>query len=216
MKNNTPGTILLYLLMAAGLGTLFAPVLKVRISPLPERRWSVMDIVRTIPKGISAKNEKSSFTMNIDFDYMDAVTRILPKKAGKRTGTFLQALLVPVALLATYLLLLMSIFLTGFRKMRSVGALLLVAIGTSAYALIGTHQLGLAAQRAFARAVGKAAQGFWGAFAKTFVQESTFQPDWGLYVLFAICVLAFATQFILHKTKPVPRGFGFLVKDKQT
>ncbi len=187
---------LTYLFLGISMATYFVPVIKVGIPPLGGASWSVHDVVKMVPKGMSNKSEKSSF----DFNFMDVLKKILPKSNHQKLSpTFIIGILVPAALIAAYVLTFFNFFLAQVKKRNALFVSTALSAVLSIYALLGTYYLGLQARAAFEHAINKASQGIFGVIAKNFVPQNVIQPDSGLYLLVIFTLLSFiATIYRKH------------------
>ena len=188
------------IVLLAALGSSALPVIEVKVPPVVHERWSVMSIAKPIPKMFQKKESKLDFA-KLDFDFFDVLAKILPKneKSGERQRvslTFVLGALVPVALVLSYLLALAALVFNFLPLMGFLFALCArFAMFTSAYALVGTHYLGKAAQSAAQASVDQRAEGLLGLVTQHLVRKITIQPDTGLFVLFGCLAVVFMLSF---------------------
>ncbi len=196
-------TFVIYLFLFAALGTYFLPLQSIKLPALGKKSWSVQDIVKTLPKGApkgKAGEEKKMGKFNTDFDFMDFVKEITPKKQAtgapvKISPEFIFGALVPVALILAYFFVVLSLFLTPIRKGSALIGSSLLSVLCSAYVLVGTYYLSSAAQRAFSSSLAKVEESPFGIIAKNFVQQVSIQPETGLYALVGLTVLVLVVGF---------------------
>lgn len=188
-------TVAIYVFLIAILGTYFLPIVSVNLPALGKKSWSVKDVVKTIPRGVSRqKREQKQLTPQ--YDFLDLVKEVSPrnpetKAPSRRSAQFILGALVPVALALTYLLALLSFFLAPLKKGAAfVFTSALTAI-CSSYALVGTFFLAQAAQRAFSSSLEKIADSPFSVIAKNFVREITIQPENGFLALVLLTVVVF-------------------------
>ena len=195
-----PALITICLVVAAY--TYWLPIIRVVVSPLGSKAWSVRDIVKVIPKGVFQPAKKPSF--KIDFDFVDLVMKILPKNSQtqapkKLSLTFIYCMLVPVALVIAYLGVFLQFVMIFFSKGQVLQKTAGVTIVASLYALIGTYYLGVQAQIAFTNAVERASQGTFGFVAKYLVQQTAVCAGAGAYTLLVATTLVFLTSFFWRR-----------------
>jgi len=199
MKSKTVILITL-LFLVGGLSTYAMPLIKVEVPPVVKEQWSAWSMTKSLPQ-MATKKESKWDAVKIDFDFMDVLVKILPKKEetgeGKKFSlTFLLGILVPVALMATYILLLLAFFVLLLRWTALLSFFSFLMMLTSLYSLVGTYYLGWRAQLAFQSAVEAKAGGFLGGVTKHMVREISLTPDWGLYLLFVFAFLIFIMSFL--------------------
>ncbi len=197
-------TVIIYLFLIGILGTYFLPLQSVTLPAIGKKSWGLKDIVKSLPKGAAKKGEsgeaKESVKISTDFDFMDFVKEVTPKKQGtgataKISPEFIFGALIPVALVLAYLFSVFSLFLAPIRKGSALIGSSLLAFVCSVYVLIGTYYLSSAAQKAFAGSLEKVESSPFGAIAKNFVQQVTIQPETGLYALVALSALVLVAGF---------------------
>ncbi len=192
-------TILIYISLIAGAGTYFLPVIRVNLPPLGEKSWSVQDVVGPVVQRITLsqnKGEAKTASIKLDHDFFKVVSDVSPKNPQtsaprKISPTYILGALVPVALLASYLFLIVGLFLAALKTAFPFVVSSAIAAGTAIYALLGTFYLGSAAERAFSNAVSRASEGVLGVITKNFVVQLTVQPSVGLFLLAILMSLAF-------------------------
>ncbi len=185
-------TGVIYLSLLAALGTYFLPLQSVTLPAIGKKSWSVQDIVKSFPKG--AVKGKAGRKFDVNFDFMDFVKEITPKKAASGTPAkispeFIFGALIPVALVLAYLFALLSLLLASVRNGSALIGTALISVISAGYVLVGTYYLSSAAQKAFSSSVAKVADSPFGVIAKNFVQEVSIQPETGLYALVGLTVL---------------------------
>ena len=189
-------TAVIYLALLAVLGTVVLPLQSVTLPAIGKKSWSVQDIVKSLSKGVfkgPAGEEKRGAKLDIDFDFMDFVKEISPKKEAtgapaKVSPEFIFGALIPVALVLAYLFTVLSLLVASVKNGSAlIGAALISAI-SAVYVLVGTYYLSSAARKAFSDSVAKVADSPFGVIAKNFVQEVSIQPETGLYALVGLTV----------------------------
>ncbi|GEM_PF-5720520 len=196
-------TVVIYLFLAAALGTYFLPLQSVTLPAVGKKSWSVKDVVKTLPKSApkkgQAQEESRGKSFKVNFDFMDFVKEITPKNqanaAVKVSPEFIFGALIPVALVGAYLFLVISLFLAPIKKGSALIGSSLIAAGCAVYVLLGTYYLSAAAQKAFSSSLAKVSDSPFGAIAKNFVQQVSIQPETGLYALVALSILVLVAGF---------------------
>lgn len=193
-------TVLIYVLLFAGLATAYMPMLEVKSPPIGSKSFGVSDLIKSLPK---STGEKKDPIIKVDYDFMDILKKILPKNSSnepkKFSLTFILGVLVPVALALTYFLLVISLLVAPIKKGPFLSWVSGTAFFSSAYSLVGIFYLGLAAEKAFEDAVEKASGGLLGVITKNFIPELSITPDMGAYVLTGIALATvIISQFRRH------------------
>ena len=186
---------ILYIGLIAALGTYALPLLRVKLPPVGEKAWSIMDVTKMLPKMTQSKpsEDKNVFGVKTDFDFMDLLEKVAPKNSAnqpsKVSPVFILGVLVPVSLVLTYVFMVLGLLLAPWAA--ALGWVTGFSVLTSLYALGGTFYLGKSASQVFHESVSKAAEGIFGGIAKNFVPEITIQPDTALYALAVLSILIF-------------------------
>ncbi|MBI4388112.1 MAG: hypothetical protein HY582_03630, partial [Candidatus Omnitrophica bacterium] len=191
------GTISVYILLLVALGTYFTPVLKIEVPLFGVKKWSTHDFVKRIPMKFSSQKEKSS-DFKVDQDFFETIKKIFPKKEGVGAAqpqtaptALVAAVIIPVALALTYLLVLLGLIFVSIGKWSAVFFSSIFSVCTAVCALFASYYLGAAANQAFADAVAKAGENFLGVVTKNFIPKNTIQLDLGLYLLVGFTILSF-------------------------
>ena len=195
-NSHRAATIFIYLFLIAALGTYFLPLQSVTIPAFGKKSWSVQDIVKSFPKGVSKKQaaDKTEKHFDVHFDFMDFVKEVTPKERATNAPSrvsqeFIFGALIPVALILTYFFVILSFLFSLFQKTSVLIASSFLSVICSAYVLIGTYYLSAAAQRAFSASLAKVEASAFGIIAKNFVQEISIQPETGLFALVGLTAL---------------------------
>lgn len=194
-------SVIIYLLLIAAIGTYFLPLQSITLPAIGKKSWSVQDIVKSFPKGaVKTEGKETGKKFDADFDFMDFVKEITPKK--QTTGTpakispeFLLGSLIPVALVLAYLFVVIGFLVASVKNGSALIASALLSVICSTYVLLGTYYLSSAAQKAFSSSLAQVEASPFGAIAKNFVQEITINPETGLYALVASTVLVLIAAF---------------------
>lgn len=193
-------TVVIYLSLLAVLGTYVLPLQSITLPAIGKKAWSVQDIVKTLPipkgggKGGPAGEEKQGAKLDIDFDFMDFVKEISPKKEGtgapaKVSPEFIFGALIPIALVLAYLFAILSLLVASLKNRSALVSTAFISAVSAAYVLVGTFYLSASARKAFSASMAKVEDSPFGAIAKNFVQEVSIQPETGLYALVGLTVL---------------------------
>lgn len=196
--NKTMTSILIYIFLIGALGTFAMPVIRVSLPPLGEKAWSVLEVVKPVLQSAGGRRQKQGQMQKVDYDFVDILKEVLPHSAKTNqprqlSATFLAGILVPIALLASYLLLLVLCCFPLMKRNVTLATAAIAAVLTSVYALAGTFYLGHAAQQSVQAAAEKAGSGILGMITKNLVQQISIRPDTGLYALAVLCALVYLT-----------------------
>jgi hypothetical protein len=193
-------TVLIYVSLFAVLATYVMPIVGVTLPAFGKKSFSVRDFAGAIPKGMPSQKEQRPEKLSPNFDFMDLVKEISPRNPNtKATVTvspeFVLGAMVPVALVLVYILALVGLFLAPIRN--ASGLLLTSGLSVlfAGYVLAGTYYIGQMAQRAFSDSVSKLSDTPFAAITQKFVQQVSVQPDYGLYALLLLTVLAFVLSW---------------------
>ncbi len=194
VENFSPLPAFLAICLIVALSTYWMPIIRLIVSPIGSKAWSVHDVVSAIPKGLSQPAQKSSF--KVDSDFIDFVKEILPKSKTntprKFSFTFVISILIPFALLGAYLGTLAQFFIILFlNKTRMLQKASGATAAVSLYALLGTYYMGVQAHLAFANTMERVNKSAFGFVTKYFTQQISLCADKGLYVLLMATALAF-------------------------
>lgn len=201
-KGTQISTVLIYLLLLGTLATYVLPLQSVTLPAIGKKSWSVQDVIKTIPQSASTKSQKEKtggLDLKIDFDFMDFVKEIAPKGENKEqvkiSPEFIFGALMPIALVLSYVFVILSLLVAASKKGAGLIGFTLGAAISAVYVLVGTFYLSQAAQRAFQSSMAKIEGSPFAAITKNFVQEVSIQPEYGLYTLVALTALTAAVGF---------------------
>lgn len=190
-------SLLIFCAWIGGAATYVLPIMQVYSPSLGRLEWSVSDIVKGLPQPQweSQRSRKSV----IEIDFMELLNVITPRdartgQAKKMSPAFIAGILVPPALCLAYLLLFIGFLLTLASRSALLTIITAAGLVSSIYALLGTHFLGISAQRAFEEAADQAGQGILGLITRQFVQQITIDAGAALYGL----VAAFSLVLIVN------------------
>ena len=193
--------------LLAALATAWLPLIRIEVPPVGKKSLGIRDLVGSLPK--AARSQKSgegaSLKVKMDPDFFDVIEKVLPKKSpaggapAKVSPTFVLALLVPVSLAAAYLLALIEAALAALKQTGAFKTASLVALASSAYALVGTIYLSRVAQETVNQGIANAGEKLFGIFSKGVMPQITLAPDKGLYALLAASALVFVTGLLAKK-----------------
>jgi len=186
--------IFLYGFLLMGLYTFVMPAISITLPAFGKKSWSVHSIVRILPK--DAIPEKRGTT---DLNFKDILSEILPqdketKEVKKFSLDFILAILIPIALGATYLLFVLNIFLGLLPSPRFITLSSIVCIFTAGYALVGTHLLGAFVKKRLAEKMAAMNEGIFQMVGRHFVKDTSIQPEDALYWLVVLSFLIFFTS----------------------
>ena len=114
-------------------------------------------------------------------------------QSEEMSAAFIAGILVPVALTLAYLFLFIGFLLTFLNRGTLLSGITAAGLLSAVYSLLGTHFLGISAQRAFEKAADQAGQGIFGLITRQFVQQVTIAPGAALYGLagaFSLALIA--------------------------
>lgn len=200
-----------FVFLVAALATAGLPLIRIEVPPVGRKSLGIRDLVGSLPK--AARSQKSgegaSLKVKMDPDFFDVIEKVLPKKSkagsapsgapAKVSPTFVLAILVPVSLAAAYLLTLIEAALAALKRTRAFKTASLVALASSAYALVGTIYLSRVAQETVNQGIADAGEKLFGIFSKEIMPQITLAPDKGLYALLAASALVFVTGLLAKK-----------------
>lgn len=204
-------TILTGVLLLASLATFFLPLMRAEMKPVFDKRWSAWQVVEPLPKAFTKKGSGTSTgtsttqgTVTRDVDYMDVLQKILPKnettkEPSKLSPVFINGVLVPVALIVAYLGTLLACLLFFWSRKWFYPFLLALNFSAALYAIFGVTALGVAAKRAFEKAVDAQTSQWFGIVTKYFVSEVVIAPDVALYVMCWTTISALAVLLIRNQ-----------------
>lgn len=183
------------------------PLLEVKVPPLVSKQITAWNLTQPVLKSLTKEKKESALDkLKGDTSFYDVLEKIVPKneetgKKKKFSLTFIMGVFVPIAIIASYLILFIVgiVFLLGRVKVMTLFAAISVVLST--YALAGTYYLGKAAQEKFQNTVEEKSAGLLGAVAKHFVSEITIKPDMALYILFGLALTSWALNAIASAGK---------------
>lgn len=194
-------TVVIYLFLAAAIGTYLLPFQGVTLPAIGKKVWSVQDIVRTIPKSLPIKKEQEGVRkFDIDFDFIDFVKEVTPKRSETQapirvSPQFLLGSLMPFALALAYLFLFLGLFVAPLKKGAGLIACSLASFICSVYVLAGTYYLSFEAKKAFTSSLAKVEESPFAVIAKNFIQKVNIQPEIGLFLLIGFTALILVVSF---------------------
>lgn len=200
-----------FVFLVAALATAWLPLIRIEVPPVGKKSLGIRDLVSSLSKAAQSgkSGEGASLKVKMDPDFFDVIEKVLPQKSkagsapsgapAKVSPTFVLALLVPISLAAAYLLALIEAALAAFKQIGAFKTASLVALASSAYALVGTIYLSRVVQETVNKGIADAGEKLFGIFSKEVMPQITLAPDKGLYALLAASALVFVTGLLAKK-----------------